>query len=83
VHQSAFTRGFFCTLHVLSFHGLVWRSRLIADLAVDMSRSFRTPEQALKKAQEKTKSGERVQAVQALHNLLTSVRALLPLGVSC
>ncbi len=38
-----------------------------------MSRSFRTPEQALKKAQEKTKSGERVQAVQALHNLLTSV----------
>jgi hypothetical protein len=44
---------------------IVWFAR--------MSRAFRTPEQALKKAQEKSKSGERSQAVQALHSLLTSV----------
>ena len=39
-----------------------------------MSRYFRTPEAALKRANEKLQMGERVQAVTGLHNLLTSRR---------
>lgn len=39
-----------------------------------MSRFYRTPEAALKRAQEKCEQNERVAAVTSLHNLLTSRR---------